>query len=148
MVTIADLPHWSDDDDGDDGEGATAPPRSRRIALPMRPASCAVGRQFVRTALEGAGWPGEVDAAVLLASELVAEALRDGRSPCALTVTVDGGLVHLEVAEAAPKQPPGPRRSPQGRGVALLDELASAWGSRSEPDAGTTIWFELTSSPG
>lgn len=119
----------------------------RRIALPVRASSCAVARHFVRSALIGARWPGDVEAAVLLASELVANAMAHAHSPCHLSVQVDGARVHIEASDADPEPPViehPPADSPRGRGLVLVDALSSAWGSRVEPEEGKTIWFELS----
>lgn len=132
-----------------EGGGRREPPGpgARRIALPVRPNSCAVARQFVRTGLLGARWAGDVEAAVLLSSELVANALGHARSPCFLALRVERTRLRVEVADADPDPPvvghPG-IDSAHGRGLVLLDALASAWGSRVEEGRGKTIWFELS----
>lgn len=120
---------------------------TRRIALPLQPSSCAMARHFVRAALVGEEWLGDVEAAVLLSSELVANAMCHARSPCQLSLRIEGSRLRIEAADAGPEPavlaPPGPD-SPHGRGLVLLDALASAWGTRVEPEEGKTIWFELS----
>ncbi|MDA8033582.1 MAG: ATP-binding protein [Actinomycetota bacterium] len=134
---------------GGEGGGDTpspAPAAVRRIALPVRPGSCAVARHFVRSVLAGSGWAGDVEAAVLLTSELVANAFIHAHSPCYLTVRLDGSRVRVEASDTDPDPPVVARPSddsPGGRGLVLVEALSSAWGSRIEADEGKTIWFEL-----
>ena len=130
---------------------APAPTAVGPIALPVRPGSCAVARHFVRSVLVGSGWPGDVEAAVLLTSELVANAFIHAHSPCYLTVRLDGSHVRVEASDSDPEPPMVVRPSddsPGGRGLVLVDALSSAWGSRIEPDEGKTIWFELAVTAG
>lgn len=130
------------------GREADAPGTgAKRIALPVRASSCAVARQFVRTSLLRDRWAGDVEAAVLLSSELVANALGHAHSPCFLALRIEGTRLRVEASDADPDPPvvgqPGPD-SAHGRGLLLLDALASAWGSRIEAATGKTIWFELS----
>lgn len=110
-----------------------------------------MARRFVRATLVGQAWRGDIEAAVLLSSELVANALCHAHSPCRLSVRVDGSRLRIEAADADPAPVvlvrPGPY-SPKGRGLVLVDALASAWGSRVDPGEGKTIWFELSARPG
>lgn len=133
--------------------GAPGPAAARatpcRIALPAKPTSCAVARHFVRATLLGLHWPGDVEAAVLLASELVANVVVEASSPCHLSLCVDGTLVRVEATDGDRGRPFLEQCSAgRGRGLLLVDALANAWGSHVEPEEGRTIWFELSAHAG
>jgi hypothetical protein len=61
-------------------------------------------------------------------------------------VSESAGTVRVEVADGSPVEPV--RRmfvdtSPTGRGLYLLDRLATRWGIDASDD-GKTVWFEIT----
>ena len=97
-----------------------------------------------------------VDTAVLLASELCENAvLHAGTeyevelavSEAEIAVTVsDRGAGPLELHLAQPRRRYG-RASTHGRGLAMLQSLASAWGTRHESDGTHRTWFALHRTP-
>lgn len=101
------------------------------------------------------GWPADVrDVAVLLVSELVANAVAHGAPPAAVSVSVweqQHGVsrVRVEVHDGAPAPVTGPVRpagdvGEHGRGLQIVRALAAASGSGPMPGrAGKTSWFEL-----
>ena len=99
----------------------------------------------------GHAWDPDVrDAAVLLTSELVANAVLHGAAPVTLLVHTDGrGQVRVEVTDADPRLPCAPvpdttEMGESGRGLQFVAALATAWGSAAGPDGtGKTTWFEL-----
>ncbi|MEV6913173.1 ATP-binding protein [Amycolatopsis sp. NPDC051071] len=101
-------------------------------------------RQAVRRAL--AGYRGfTVDDAVLVADELISNAHRHGDAPrtCRLDLTRQGRYLRIEVDDASPRQPR--HRTPDGsggRGLMLIDRLASTWGVENHPRH-KTVWAEL-----
>ncbi|MFE1441884.1 ATP-binding protein [Streptomyces sp. NPDC058739] len=106
----------------------------------------------VRTAVQAAlsRWHcpfGVIDDSVLLASEMVTNAVLHGADT---TITVD--LVHLgdrllvEVTDASPARPVVRRTGADdehGRGMQLVECIATAWGSRRDRDRGKTTWCTL-----
>ncbi|MEJ5944910.1 ATP-binding protein [Pseudokineococcus basanitobsidens] len=96
-----------------------------------------------------------VDTALLLASELVTNAVRHGRPPVHVHAQMSqDGVVRVEVDDAsgAPVRPQDPDvEDVGGRGLQLVEMLSSAWGSRladTRHDDGRTgkcVWFELRS---
>jgi len=86
------------------------------------------------------------DLAILLTSELVTNAVLHGEPPITLTVVGQGTGMRVEVADANPSLP-RPRQHVVGdiggRGMALVADLASDWGSVSVPDDGKVVWFTL-----
>lgn len=90
-----------------------------------------------------------VQDALLVASELVTNAVRHGqpeitlglrRDPECLVVEVSDGGDGLPVLPAA-KPPPG---RPAGRGLLIVAATATDWGVRTNPDRpGKTVWAQL-----
>jgi serine phosphatase RsbU (regulator of sigma subunit)/anti-sigma regulatory factor (Ser/Thr protein kinase) len=93
-----------------------------------------------------------VDTAVLLASELCENAVLHAGTEFELAVTVtdtevtvavtDRGNGPLEMHLAQPRPRYG-RAASHGRGLAMVQRLASAWGTRHESDGRHVIWFSL-----
>jgi len=102
-------------------------------------------RQLVRTLLDGRDGV-VVDDAVLVTDELVTNAVRHGGPwrTCRLALTNGGATLRIEVIDGA-TAPPRFRRpdSTGGRGLVLVDQLASAWGVVRHHH-GKTVWAEMT----
>jgi len=116
------------------------------VSLPAEPASAAVARRFVRDVLDAWGAGEFEDAAVLLTSELVTNALLHARSPAELHVRLAGGRLRVGVSDRTPVLPVRKRYGKEaatGRGLLLVETLASAWGTDRNGD-GKEVWFELT----
>lgn len=106
----------------------------------------AYARRVVRHAFEGIS-PWVVATAQLLASELVANAIVHGSGSPALALDLREDCIHVEVHDADPApdvvRPVNlGRSSPHGRGLAIVDALASSWGVRVH-DHGKAVWFKL-----
>ncbi|HEU4910485.1 MAG TPA: SpoIIE family protein phosphatase [Actinomycetes bacterium] len=108
----------------------------------------AIGR--ARPVVEGAlvrwGVPGAAETCVLLATELITNAVRHSGTTVELRVGLSGGLVAMEVHDDGPGTPqlrqPG-RDDESGRGLVLLDRLSDRWGVRRSPRGGKSVWFEV-----
>jgi anti-anti-sigma regulatory factor/anti-sigma regulatory factor (Ser/Thr protein kinase) len=126
------------------------PPYLRdELVLAPIPTAAAAARAFVRDLL--GYWqlalPDTtlVDRAVLLASELVTNAIVHARTELRLRVELRGDLLHLAVRDGNPRMLviiPGPEAE-GGRGLWLVDQLARAWGVNRHPDGGKVIWCTL-----
>jgi hypothetical protein len=89
------------------------------------------------------------DTALLLADELVVNAVLHARSPARLTVAAAFGALEVGVADVS-RQRPRRRRVPasadglsvHGRGLTLLEELSVDWGVAPLP-VGKQVWFRL-----
>jgi anti-sigma regulatory factor (Ser/Thr protein kinase) len=82
----------------------------------------------------------------VLISELATNAVRHARTLFTVSVTWDGLTLTAEVSDASPLAPrpqlnPYPDRE-GGRGLLLVDAIASDWGVDLY-DQGKTIWFTL-----
>jgi sigma-B regulation protein RsbU (phosphoserine phosphatase) len=128
----------------------------RRIRLPPDARSPGRARRMILDALRGPEFDSLVDTAVLLASELAENAeLHAGTEyEVELSVTADEvrvtvsdrGAGPLEVHLAQPRRRYG-RASTHGRGLTMLQRLASAWGTRHEADGTHRTWFVLLRTP-
>ena len=118
-----------------------------RAELPGVLSSPAAARTLVRDALRSWGLSGLEDIALLLASELATNAVLHARSSFLLEVYRTGAGVRIAVSDTAAGTPTARRyalHSSNGRGLAMVEQLATRWGT----DAGTgvyakTVWFEL-----
>ncbi|MCO1574563.1 ATP-binding protein [Crossiella sp. SN42] len=86
-----------------------------------------------------------VDDAVLVADELVSNAHRHGDAPrtCRIALVNQGRRLRIEVADTSPNLPR--IRTPDrfgGRGLVLVDRLASAWGVLPHAHH-KIVWAEL-----
>ena len=109
------------------------------------PSAPGAARRMSRRAL--ADWQLEVLAPVveLLVSEVVTNAVRHAGSPGQIELRVDGDVLRVEVTDAMAGRPeprhPTPEE-PSGRGLAIVETVASRWGIEPVPE-GKTVWFEL-----
>jgi len=108
-------------------------------------ASAAAARNCIQAALRVWALDDLADVAILLTSELVANAVIHARSAIRVVARRTPPEVVVEVFDASPDLPvPGagdPGRD-GGRGLLIVDRLASRWGV--EPaESGKVVWFAL-----
>jgi GAF domain-containing protein/anti-sigma regulatory factor (Ser/Thr protein kinase) len=120
---------------------------SESIELPADATSPGRARVFVADLLEQWGLEALVDAATLLTSELVTNAVRHAGTGMELAVRhTDDGTVRVAVTDSAPAVDVHPRKSGSdaegGRGLFLVEQLAVGWGSAVH-ESSKTVWFEL-----
>jgi anti-sigma regulatory factor (Ser/Thr protein kinase) len=117
--------------------------------LPPDPASVARARRLIWRFLADCEAGVDGDAAGLLTSELVTNAIRHAGTSVELLARVNDAL-RVEVTDGRPELPLAPRDaegfSVSGRGLHLVDELASRWGVHRDGDT-KTVWFELDRGP-
>ena len=121
------------------------------------PSAAAAARRFVREILISGGLSGDDDLvtdAVLLASELVTNAVVHAGTPVQLTCKVDGTNIEVSVLDRHPARviPDLPSAAavvdrPSGRGLLLPAALASSWGV-TYAAAAKAIWFRLGADAG
>jgi anti-sigma regulatory factor (Ser/Thr protein kinase) len=118
-----------------------------RFTETFEPEAVTVGaaRRFVIAALESGGLPlGDVP---LLVSELASNAVLHARSAFTVTIRADDRRVRVEVTDGNSRLPvlaAAPITALSGRGLALLQALASSWGVEPRSESGKTVWFEVT----
>jgi anti-sigma regulatory factor (Ser/Thr protein kinase) len=104
-------------------------------------------RHFVSEVLERHG-ASATDAVLLVASELITNAVRHGSGEVELRVLLDGDHVRLEVLDdghasvVAPVQTPEPSAL-GGRGLLLVRDISRRWGSGFDTAGRTLVWAEL-----
>ncbi|AZK95290.1 MULTISPECIES: ATP-binding SpoIIE family protein phosphatase [Streptomyces] len=136
--------------EGEPGPAEEAPRRTVMTIAQAEPERIAVARQTVRELLHDWADPEQVDAAVLMVSEMVTNVLvhTDGNALLTAqiaTATPAPRVLRVEVADASDELPhkrrPGELAS-SGRGLVLMEMLADAWGVDPRGE-GKCIWFEL-----
>ena len=123
---------------------------SAHLELPPRPRSPGAARAFIRSLdlpVEGDG----VAVLVLLASELVTNAVLHARTQVDLGVTVTSTEVLVTVGDRngqRPEQRPyGELMRTNGRGMLLVEELSQRWGV-TYGEGGKCVWFTVLRSRG
>jgi anti-sigma regulatory factor (Ser/Thr protein kinase) len=127
---------------------ADEPRPHRQVTLPSAPRTAGLARQQVRAALASWGLDRLEETAVLLATELVGNAVRHARhggSELELRISDTGAWLRIEVSDADPRPPqphlPG-ELDESGFGFVLVEALAAKWGV-DQAMAGKTVWIEL-----
>jgi anti-sigma regulatory factor (Ser/Thr protein kinase) len=117
------------------------------VELEAVPASAAKARRAVAGLLREHGTSGDAnDFALLVASELVTNAICHGRGPIELRAEVTDDAVRVEVGDrGAPLggdvQYPDPWAT-TGRGLAIVEAVSREWGVEWR-EGGKTVWAEL-----
>ncbi|MFD5143752.1 ATP-binding protein [Streptomyces sp. NPDC058401] len=140
-----------------------SPEQPRRLVLHGTTDVVSRCRDFARAALTDWQWlpepgsgharglpDGTADDALLLVSEMVANACLHAGGPSSFLLRPTAGGLRIEVTDTSPvaplvRQPSDPAR-PGGHGLVIVDRLARTWGS--EPvDGGKCVWAELDAPP-
>lgn len=97
-------------------------------------------------------WPAVRKVVELLLSEVVANAVLHGQGEITVEVSCTANGVEVTVSDHGPGRPSVrqvPASATGGRGMALVDALASRWGVTSHPGgAGKTVWFSVEAGVG
>ena len=120
-------------------------PSSESVELRSTTDAPAAARQFLRDTLETSALNGAGEVVALLASEVVTNAVQHAGSSMQLRVIRGSSSIRVEVDDESEKLPE--RQNPdlaaeRGRGILLVDSLATAWGVDYR-DVGKTVWFEV-----
>jgi len=122
-----------------------------RWEFPCDLASPARARRLVRELLADRPYAHALgDDAELLVSEVVANVVRHAGTEAQLTVRVGAHGLRVEVEDHSPRLPTipcsftdgDPDLREAGRGLALVETVAQAWGVERSGD-GKVVWFEL-----
>jgi anti-sigma regulatory factor (Ser/Thr protein kinase) len=130
--------------------------QTRYVRLAALPSAVPWARRVLRHMLREWQVESMADPAVLLASELVTNAVDasaglasrvDGKLPMiGLAIRRTATSLVLEVWDASPLRPvpqEAGTTADRGRGLLLIDALADSWGHRAA-DGGKTVWCEVT----
>ena len=121
---------------------------ARRVTrtLPAQPMSVPLARSWT------AGWlavspvpPDQADVVLLVVSEMVTNAVRQGDGPVRVTLEATDSSLLIEVFDRGHRLPrlnDSPPDSTSGRGLHLIDTVCDAWGVNEELE-GKTVWARL-----
>ncbi|HYD09982.1 MAG TPA: ATP-binding SpoIIE family protein phosphatase, partial [Acidimicrobiales bacterium] len=116
-----------------------------RMMLPDDESASALTRRFLSDALDELGLGHVADSALLLASELVTNAVLHGSPPFSVDVLAIDDGVRVSVTDAHPDVPVqrhAAQDDEHGRGLLLVEALSARWGIDAHPP-GKSVWFEL-----
>lgn len=119
---------------------------ARAVEFLGRPASVRKARVFTGDVLAHDGVEASViEMAVLLVSELVTNAVVHAPGTICLTVHSDAHWVRIEVEDQGRDRPvlrPGTQDQLEGRGLRVVDKLATDWGTERRATH-KVVWFEI-----
>lgn len=87
-----------------------------------------------------------LDSVELLTSEVVTNAMIHARSPAELVVRTDETCIRVEIIDDDPSEPRvryADELSLSGRGLFIVDAVASDWGVEHLDRGGKRVWFEV-----
>lgn len=116
------------------------------LVVASAPRSVALVRRYAVDVCRELGWGDSADTVALLVSEVATNAVLHSYGAEIRVRVLDHGLrLRVEVSDGSPELPVmrGARPTDEdGRGLALVEALAVAWGADARPD-GKTSWFEI-----
>ena len=115
------------------------------VELPPEPASASRARQFARDRLRVVCPPDVLDTVALLVTELVTNAILHACTLMQLELEAHPDHIRLCVEDASPRQPQVRHYGSDavtGRGLALVEKLATSWGVERTP-SGKMVWCEI-----
>lgn len=114
--------------------------------LPRTPKAAGLARRYLAECLPEL--PTELlGVTQLLVTEIVTNALRHGWGPVTLRLLPGQTGLRVEVVDGGvglPRQRTASEQDTGGRGLQIVDALASDWGVIPAPEGGKTVWFEVT----
>ena len=147
---------WSGPQRGPDPSGSRGTASGTRatvlgsLTIPGRPEQVATARAFVSRTLSSHRIGADVDAATLLTSEIVTNAIQhtksgvDDGTVTIVVIRVPQGVLVEVIDDGSAGSPvvKGDLYAADGHGLFLVQHLAAQWGYLRDP-AGTTVWFHL-----
>lgn len=116
------------------------------IDLPRDLSSVADARTFVRQKLAEWGVAAALDDALLVVSELAANALTHADSSYRVRIAATDAALRIEVDDdgaGTPEPQPLTDDEEHGRGLHLVGALAASWGMEAAEGGGKRVWAEL-----
>jgi anti-anti-sigma regulatory factor/anti-sigma regulatory factor (Ser/Thr protein kinase) len=144
------LPLYDTIDEALDQVAARPPFLRDELRLAPTPTAPAAARLYVRDVLQywRLALPGQelIDRAELLADELVTNAVVHANTSLRLRLELRGELLHIGVHDDSPRLMrlvPDDPEAEAGRGLRLVEQLATAWGVHRPPGRGKVVWCTL-----
>jgi anti-sigma regulatory factor (Ser/Thr protein kinase) len=103
-------------------------------------------RGFLRAALQTWELDGFGEVTEVLTSELVSNVVRHVGAPMTVRALRQPSTIRVEVDDSSGEPPVVQHPEPldeHGRGLLLVDSLASEWGVTQHGEEGKTVWFEI-----
>jgi hypothetical protein len=126
--------------------------RRLRAEFAAEPRSPQLTRHLLRDTLHGWQLQHLDDVALLLVSELATNAVLHARSGFRLDIEQRDEVIRVSVYDCSAAGPARRHSGPDagtGRGIGLVEVLASAWGTARDVAPWTkVVWFELPTAPG
>jgi anti-sigma regulatory factor (Ser/Thr protein kinase) len=120
---------------------------TRRLTHPLPKTYLGDLRRWARSWMERHPSNADPDSVVLALTEMVSNSVRHGAGPVDVELSADGRSLLLKVSDRSddlPRQIRGDHSwSLGGRGVIVVDALASRWGVQYRTDVGKTVWCEF-----
>lgn len=119
--------------------------RQETTRLRAHASSARAARRFLREVLESWRCDEVLEAVLLAANEVVTNAIIHAHSEVELVVRLRSQVIRIEVIDGEMRLP-APRDAPDdslgGRGLKVVDAVASRWGVDTLP-GGKRVWFEV-----
>jgi AcrR family transcriptional regulator len=133
-----------------DGAQQEIPPRRATFTFPPDPQVAQIARKAVADALTSWGHhAGSLDVVVWLTNELVSNSLTHAGTVLTVAMYEHGATLRVGVTDQEAELPSLRATAPlatRGRGLTVVDALASRWGV-DKHGASKTVWFELEPQP-
>ncbi|MFE6287101.1 SpoIIE family protein phosphatase [Streptomyces sp. NPDC057877] len=127
-------------------DGMAVRPRRESWTVWRVPEAVRHARRFTRRTLRSWGAAEHVDAALLVVSELVTNALVHTDGKVRLDLTLLSDRLRISVADSSPRTPVKPTsigwEATGGRGLLLIEAMSTAWGS-VPVSGGKQVWSEM-----
>lgn len=125
----------------------TSPDGGHCLDLPDSWEAPPLGRRFVEQEVRERGGAEVLHDAAVIAAELLANARQHGVPPVQVCVRGSEGHIRIEVCDGSSRGPV--RLTPSvenmtGRGLALVEALATRWGVTALPEGRKSVWAQLT----
>ncbi|MFF6996738.1 SpoIIE family protein phosphatase [Streptomyces sp. NPDC008313] len=127
-------------------DGMTLRPLRESWTVWRVPEAVRHARRFTRRTLRFWGVAEQADAALLVVSELVTNALVHTEGQIRLDLTLVSNRLRVAVADSSPRSPMKPTsvgwEATGGRGILLVDAMSAAWGTLPV-SGGKQVWSEI-----
>jgi anti-sigma regulatory factor (Ser/Thr protein kinase) len=121
----------------------------KRLTMPPDPGCLAELRLWARAWMERHPTDGvDPDSVLLSMTELVTNSIKHGSGPVDVRLSAETDNLVLNVSDCSEKMPLHLDRSQTietGRGIQIMESLATRWGAQPEPGGGKTVWCEFAS---